>query len=83
MGSKHPTEKLLNIETKPGFQRAFPEQTIDGLSVDNIDKNGSLSQKVFRHHARLHLPSLRSLMQERLKEGLKTEIDNQKQEKGL
>ncbi|KAG9237433.1 cytochrome P450 [Amylocarpus encephaloides] len=60
------------------WERAFPEQTIDGLSVDNIDKNGSLSQKVFRHQARLHLPSMQSLLQQRLDEGFASEIDSHK-----
>jgi hypothetical protein len=58
-------------------QRAFPEQTIDGLPIDGMDKNGSLSQKVFRHQARLHLPTLQPLLEKRLGEAFKSEIDSQ------
>ena len=47
-----------------------------------MDKNGNLSQKVFRHHARLHLPCLQPLLQKRLEESFVTEVDDQKKERG-
>lgn len=58
------------------YQRAFPEQTIDGLKINGLDHNGSLSQKTFRHYARLHLPSLQPLLRKRLDETFATEIDS-------
>ncbi|KAL9095068.1 MAG: hypothetical protein Q9165_002670 [Trypethelium subeluteriae] len=58
-------------------QRAFPEQTIDGLKLDGMDRDGSLSQKVFRHHARLHLPNLQPLLQKRLEEAWTRELQSQ------
>lgn len=64
------------------WERAFPEQTIDGLKVDNMDQNGSLSQKTFRHHARLHLPSLQPLLRRRLEEAFATEIDSHERKHG-
>ena len=63
-------------------QRAFPGQTINGIKIDSLDKNGNLSQKVFRHHARLHLPSLQPLLHERVEEAFATEIESQKMEYG-
>jgi hypothetical protein len=63
-------------------QRAFCEQTIDGLPIDGMDKNGSLSQKVFQHQARLHLPTLQPLLEKRLDEAFTSEIDGQVEKDG-
>ena len=49
---------------------------MNGLQLDNIDQVGSLSQKIFRHHARLQFPRLRPLLEKRLGEAFATEISN-------
>ncbi|KAM0129464.1 hypothetical protein ACHAO1_008478 [Botrytis cinerea] len=64
------------------WERAFPEQTINGLKLNNMDKNGGLSQKVFRHHARLHLPGLQPLMEKRVRDTIKGEIGGRKTNQG-
>ena len=58
------------------YQRAFPDQTIDGIALDGLDHNGGLSQKTFRHYARFNLPSLQPLLRNRLEEAFATEIDS-------
>ena len=62
-------QTLINLN-----QGAFPEQTIDGLRLDNIDQHGSLSPKIFRHYARIQLPSMQPLLEARLEEAFATEI---------
>ncbi|KAL9041307.1 MAG: hypothetical protein Q9180_001365 [Flavoplaca navasiana] len=39
-----------------------------------MDETGSVSQKAFRHHARLHLPSLQPLLRARLDESFAKEL---------
>ena len=82
MGGRYFFNQVSNILCLLFSQRAFPEQTIDGLKVDGLDQNGSLSQKVFRHHARLHLPSLQLLYEKRLEEAFVREVDSQKKKDG-
>ena len=55
---------------------------MNGLQLENIDRHGSLSQKVFRHHARLHFPGLRPLFEKRLDEAFTAEIGSHQDEDG-
>jgi len=72
----------LNLILVDTSQRAFPEQTIDGLQLDNIDQNESLSQKVFRHHARIQLPNMQPLLEGRLEEAFAIEVDSHNRKDG-
>ncbi|KAI4090295.1 MAG: hypothetical protein LQ344_004843 [Seirophora lacunosa] len=64
------------------FFRAFPPQTIDGIKVDGMNETGSVSQKTFRYHARLHLPDSKPLLKIRLDEALAAELTTCGKENG-
>ena len=56
------------------LQRVFPEQTIDGLQIQDSDPNGSVSQNVFKYRLRSYLPALRPVLKQRLEESFKKDL---------
>jgi len=61
---------------------SFQKHTLDGMEMDKTDSNGGLSQKVFGHHLRSHLPSLQPLLQQTLEQHFTAEVDSKQKRNG-
>lgn len=55
-------------------QTTIPSVTIDGLRIQDHDPDGSVSQHVFKHRLRAHLPLLRPRLQEILESAMLNEL---------